>query len=313
MGFDDFKKNVLLAPYTSLRVGGVAEYFFEAKSSEELKEALTTATQKKIHVTVLGGGQNVLVADKGVKGLVVLVRFKKITIEANTVYAEAGVALGELLAKVSLAGLSGFEWAGGLPGTVGGAIFGNAGTFGHAIGELVEYVEVLDTDLLLKKISQEECEFGYRTSVFKSALRGHVITGAKLRLQRGEISDVQKELRERVLWRSKHHPPYHSAGCIFKNPAEEHYHRVSFDAVDAEGKPVEWFGRVPAGWLIDRAGLKGMVVGGAKVSEVHANFVTNAKNATAEDVITLISIIKERVHRKFGVLLQEEVQYLGFK
>ena len=312
MGLDDFKKNIPLAPYTSLRIGGPAEYFFEAKNKDVLREALLFAKKENIPITILGGGQNVLIADKGIGGLVIAMRMKQITIEDKKVYAEAGVVIGEVLSKTVSAGRAGLQWAGGLPGTVGGAVFGNAGTFGHAFGEFIEYVEVLRDDLTFQKVPQEECAFDYRTSAFKSTRKGDVIVGAEFSLVKGDSAVVQKELRERIQWRTAHHPPYQSAGCIFKNPAEQHYHKVALDVTE-DVRPVEWFGRVPGGWLIDRAGLKGLRVGGAKVSEVHANFVMNDQNATAEDIIILISVIKERVHRKFGVLLQEEVQYLGFQ
>ena len=312
MGFGDFKKNIPLAPYTSLRIGGPAEYFFEAKNKDALREALLLAKKENIPITILGGGQNVLIRDKGIRGLVIAMRMKHITIEDKKVYAEAGAVIGELLSKTVAAGLAGLEWAGGLPGTIGGAVFGNAGTFGHAFGEFVTYVEVLRDDFTFQKVSQEKCTFEYRTSAFKSTRKSDVIVGAELLLVKGDPTVLQKNLRERIQWRTAHHPPYQSAGCIFKNPAEQHYHKVSLDVIE-ERRPVEWFGRVPSGWLIDRAGLKGLRVGGAKVSEVHANFVMNDQNATAEDIIMLISIIKERVHRKFGVLLQEEVQYFGFQ
>jgi len=322
-----FRKNVLLAPYTSFRIGGPAEFFGEAKSTQELCDALLFAKKEPMPITMIGGGQNVLIADRGISGLVVVNRAKEILVKGTRIVADSGVTAGELVARATQEGLSGFSWAAGLPGTVGGCVFGNAGTFGVSFGDIVERVTLVTPEGNTEELLHNDCAFGYKTSIFKSIRKGSVIVSATLKLAKGDLQKIRKEVAQNIRWRTLHHPPYQSAGCMFKNPALEHYHRLDFDVVShrhAHGSFVEgclecgdapraWFrDRIPAGWLIDRSGLKGKRVGDALVSDKHANFIMNLGKARAEDVVILAGIMKERVHREFGVMLEEEVQLLGF-
>jgi len=337
LSFKDIQKNKMLAPYTSFRIGGAAEFFFEAKNEQALGAAFLFAKKEELPFTVLGGGQNVLISDKGILGLVVLNRAKKIErLDDTKIVAASGVTVGELLSFSAKEGLEGLAWAAGLPGTVGGSVFGNSGTFGSSFADTIESVSAITNDGDVKRFSRDACAFGYKTSLFKTVPHAYLLLSAIFLLKHGDSENIRKEIERNLKWRATHHPPYQSAGCIFKNPELLHYHRLAFDVVGrphhhnsfvegclecapsdvhAHGNmPQNWFeGHIPAGWLIDRAGLKGRRVGDAVVSLQHANFIMNMGKARAEDVIILIGIVKEAVHRQFGVMLEEEIRYLGFE
>lgn len=304
------QENVLLGSYTSLRIGGPADFLYEAKSSDDIVKAIDAAEEAKLDFVVLGGGTNVLVSDNGFRGLVIIAHNTKREIKGEKIFAEAGAPLGVLVSETARAGLAGLEWAAGLPGTLGGAIFGNAGTFGKAIGDILENVtilkEVQGSKFKVQKLTKEECQFGYRDSLFKRT--GDVILGATLKFQKGDAKTLQDEVRKNILYRTEHHPPYQSAGCIFKNCEMRHYHKVSLADVDAQ----KWFERIPTGWLVDQAGLRGTKIGNMLISPKHGNFFMNLGGAKAEDAVILISLVKSAIHKKFGVLLEEEVRYIGF-
>lgn len=307
----DVKFDVPLAPYTSLKVGGPTRRLFEARSAHDIKKAVSAALKTRTPFVVLGGGTNVVVSDQGFSGLVILARNTAWRIAGTKVIAGAGVPLAVLVAQTTAQGLSGLEWAAGLPGTLGGAIFGNAGTFGKEIGDTIERVRVLEYTtgkdaMETKTYRKRDCAFDYRTSVFKRT--GAVILEAVLRLEKGNAAELAEEARKNLAYRTAHHPGYQSAGCVFKNAEVRHYHKVSLADVEAE----KWFDRIPSGWLIDQAGLKGTTIDGVAVSEEHGNFVLNRGGARAEYLVMLISLIKNAVHRKFGVLLEEEIRYVGF-
>lgn len=309
----EFQQNVPLAPYTSLKIGGPAEYFATCATPEEVISAVREAREKQLSLTVLAGGTNVLVDDAGIRGVVLLMRIRGIEQDGSLMRAFTGTPIAELVAKSVNAGLAGLSWAGGLPGTVGGAVFGNAGTFGHAIGDTLEYVEIIDERGERRVITKSECGFDYRTSVFKTQHPEWILLSATFALPRGDREALHKEMLDAVAFRNAHHPAPSSAGSFFKNPdARPPIGFSGGGTVPPRGDspPREWFSRVPAGWLIDRAGLKGTRVGGATISEKHANFVVNAENATAEDIRVLAQHIKDTVREKFGVELEEEVRYL---
>lgn len=303
-----FEKNVLLAPYTSLNIGGPAEYFFVAESEEALTQAIAEAQGRSLPVTILSGGTNVLIADRGIAGLVILNRIRGIEEDGMRLRAGAGTPVSEVVARSVSLGLAGLSWAGGLPGTLGGAIYGNAGTFQRAIGEVVESVRYIDENGEFRERSGSECGFRYRTSVFKEKLRGAVITSAVFALTRGDKEKLQQEMLEAIQWRNEHQPgALMTAGSFFRNA------ELPEGFALPEGKhPGQGSNKVPAGWMIDKLGLKGKQIGGAKVSEMHANFIVNDGDATAEDVRRLVAFIKEKVRERFGVELEEEVRYLGF-
>lgn len=307
----EFQHHVSLAPYTSLKIGGPADYFIEVRDRATLAKALGQAQRQGLRVTVLSGGTNVFVADRGIGGLVILMRLRGIREDGERFIVDAGTLMGVVVARTVEKGLAGFAWAGGLPGTVGGAVVGNAGTFGHSVSEVVESVDCLLPDGAARRFTREECGFDYRTSTFKGEHREAIVVGATFVLIPGDREALQREMREAIRFRAAHHPSPSSAGSFFKNPSTPL--RANPDLLSAleAGEAKQWFGRIPAGWLIDRAGLKEARVGGAMISPQHANFVVNAGGATAEDVLKLAALVKERVRARFGVDLEEEVRYLA--
>ncbi len=306
----NIKTHVALAPHTSLRIGGPADYFYEAHTRDDIIRAVTIARETQTPYVILAGGTNVLVADEGFRGLTIKIRNSRFEIQDSSIIADAGVSMGVLVAAAGRAGLSGLEWAGGLPGTLGGAVFGNAGTFGTSIADILREIHVYNPiKESLITYRKDEVLFGYRRSAFKET--GEVILGATLILGRGDPETIRANTVKSIQYRSTHHPSYDaSCGCIFKNTERT----ASTEGIIRHHPDLSvWFDRIPTGYLVDEVGLKGYIVGGAKISEVHGNFIVNQGRARAEDIITLIGMVKERVKNIFGVLLEEEIQMIGFR
>jgi len=282
------RKNILLKNHTSFRIGGPAEYFFEAENKDDLFVALKAAKTLDLPFFVFGGGSNLLVSDKGFKGLVIKILNNKYQLSGNQIKAEAGTVLANLVRASTNYGLSGLEWAFGIPGTVGGAVFGNAGSFGKSMKELVKSVEVIDIKTLkFKTYNSKECGFGYRESVFKKK-NNLIVVSVILNLKKGNKSSIKKKIKEYSDLKKESQPlNLPSAGSVFKNP---------------EGKY--------AAELIEACGLKGKTIGRAKISEKHANFIVNLGGAKAEDVKKLINLSKKSVKNKFSLSLREEIQFL---
>jgi len=294
-----FQKNVLLKNYTTFRIGGKAEYFFVAKNKKDLIKAISVAKKLKLPFFVLGGGSNLLVSDKGFNGILIKIRNTKYEIPAcpagrqNTkIMAEAGVMLGELVNILAKTELSGLEWAAGIPGTVGGAIFGNAGAFNKSMKDVVKSVEALEVKnekCKVKNFKNRDCKFSYRDSIFKNN-KNLIILSVTLQMKRGDKKEIENKIKKNLEQRNKTQPlNFPSGGSIFKNPPG-------------------FF----AGELVKRCGLKGKKIGNVKISEKHSNFIVNLGNGKAKDVIKLIKLIKQKVKKKFGVTLEEEIQFLGF-
>lgn len=282
---DNLKKNISLAPYTTFKIGGPATYFYEAKNSQDLIKAVKAAKKAKIPYFILGGGSNILVSDKGFDGLVIKIQNTKYEIRDTKIMAEAGVLLSELVNESVNVGLTGLEWAAGIPATVGGAVRGNAGAFGASMADIVSKVKILRDDSLFTVYCSSK-DFSYRSSVFKE--NNDIILEVELKLNKGD-KQVSKELiKKHLAYRKKHQPKYPSAGCIFKNLPEQ-----------------------SAGHLIERSGLNGRKMGRAQIFEKHGNFIINLGGAKASEVKKLIDLGKEKVKEKFGVELKEEIEYLG--
>ncbi len=311
MIINNLQKDVPLANHTTFRIGGPARYFFVAKSRKEFLEALNWAKENRLSYFILGGGSNLLVSDKGFKGLAIKIQSAdwRIEIQGEEIAAGAGVPLALLLNKSLGAGLVGLEWAAGIPGTLGGAICGNAGAYRRSISEAVESVEVFNAkDQEIQSYSHKQCEFGYRESIFKKN-QNLIILAAKLKLGKGDTARAQNFVRECLATRKNKIPPFPSAGSIFKN--------IEFGSQSENFKkliPAEQIkgGMVAAGYLIERCGLKGRQIGGAQISAQHANFIVNTDGAKANDVLGLIRFCKKTVQEKFGILLEEEIRYVGF-
>lgn len=298
------KENVPLAPYTYFKIGGPARYFAEVTSEEDLEEAITFVEKEQAPFFVLGSGSNILVSDKGFPGLVIKMNLGKLAVrEGGRVVAGAGVPMACVVRESVKNSLTGFEWAIGVPGSIGGSVRGNAGYAGIEMKDVVKDVAILDVAKTKRStLNTECCIFGYRDSVFKKHPEW-IILSATLTLQKGDPKKSQELVKEHIrLRRETQDVGAQCAGSMFKNP----------DASHATIAPAAGAVAVRAGWLIDQAGLKGYRVGNAVVSPRHANFMVNTGGATAEEVIMLIGIVKEYVHRKFGVFLEEEIQYVGF-
>lgn len=307
----NIQKNISLSKYTTFRIGGPARFFVEISTEDELKEALDYAKNNKLNFFILGGGSNLLVSDKGFDGLVIKMKLNDFKIVSTNVEAGSGVALAKLVNSSIAEGLTGMEWAAGIPGTIGGAVRGNAGAFGKAIEDVVDSVKILDTiNLQITTYSKNDCCFGYRSSIFKQN-KNLVILSAVFKLQKGEREKSQQEVKEIIMKRISGQPQgMGSAGSFFMNPIVTD-EKLRADFEKDTGKKCK-DDKLPAGWLIDQMDLRGKKIGGAMVSHEHSNYIVNTGNATAEDVIMLVSIIKQQVRNKFGVQLMEEVQYLGF-
>ena len=280
------EKNISLAQHTTWQVGGQAQYFILIKNTNELKEALQVAYNKQLPVFILGGGSNVLFPDKGFEGLVIKMKNKEIKIEDKIIEAEAGASLNSLGQLALRNNLTGFEWAVGIPGTLGGALFGNAGAFDKNIFDNLKSLKVLRRNNILE-LQKKDLNFDYRHSPFKGSQ--DIIISAKIQLKEGLKKDIQEKMKTYLTHRTTKQPlDKASAGCVFKNP-----------------KPDQ-----PTGRLIEACNLKGKQVGQAMVSKKHANFIINLGGATAEDVLKLIQIIEDEVFKKFKVKLKREVQIL---
>ncbi len=279
---------VPLAPLCAYGVGGPAEYLFRAATTSALAHAVKAARGLGVPVTVLGRATNVLVGDAGLGGLTVLARNEAHTLDGELLMAEAGAELPALVAELAGRGLAGLEFAGNIPGSVGGAVVGNAGAYGRAVSDVLVAVHLLDGVTEHVK-PPEELDFGYRTSLFKQ-LPELTVLSATFRLRRGSRDELQAEIAgDAALRHSKHPLEYASCGSYFKNPSRE----------------------LPAARLIEDAGLKGFTLGGARVSEKHANFLVALPGATAADIVALADEVKRRVREHSGHELVEEVRRLG--
>jgi UDP-N-acetylmuramate dehydrogenase len=299
-GADRARLDVRLAPFTTFRVGGPADCLLEVRDSAELAQAARLAHEAGIPVTLLGGGSNLLASDAGVRGVVLRVRGGA-TVELNggRADADAGVSLNGFVRWTIGRGLAGLEAWAGTPGTVGGAVFGNAHYGGRSIGELIESVRVLGEDGRATDVPAAEMAFAYDRSRLQET--GEVLLSARFVLAPGADPAQLRETARRSLAHRKRTQPLDtpSAGCIFQNPDPAAADRVP------DGIPAS------AGALIDRAGLKGHAIGGARVSTVHANFVVNDGSATASEIRSLIALCRDTVRARFGVELREEIRYLG--
>jgi UDP-N-acetylmuramate dehydrogenase len=298
LGADRLRSRVALAPFTTFRVGGAAEWLLETRNSDELVTALRLARDFGVPVTLLGGGSNVLVSDRGVRGLVIRPRGGDVTaVGEGGVRADAAVTINGLVRWTINHGRAGLEAWAGTPGTIGGAIFGNAHFAGHLIGELVTDVRIASRDGTTSDLPAAQMAFAYDRSRLQES--GEILLSAVFRVSAGDPTELRATARASLAFRKRTQPlDSPSAGCVFQNP-EPGCDRVP------EGIP--W----SAGALVDRAGLKGASIGGAQVSPTHGNFIVNHGTATADDIRRLIDRCRDEVFARFGVELREEIVYMG--
>ena len=287
-----------LAPLTTFRVGGPADWLIETRSSEEIETALGLARASAVEVTILGGGSNVLVADGGVRGLVIRTRGGDVrAIDEAHVRADAAVTINGLVRWTINHGCAGLEAWAGTPGTVGGAIFGNAHFGGRLSGELLSTVRLVARDGARLDLEAPAMVFGYDRSRLQTS--SEVLLSAVFRVQTGDPGALRATARESLAFRKRTQPlDTPSAGCIFRNPEQGR---------DVVPDGIPW----SAGALIDRAGMKGVTEGGARISPAHGNFIVNEGAASAAAIKRLIDRCKTTVRERFGVELREEIVYLG--
>jgi UDP-N-acetylmuramate dehydrogenase len=278
-----------LAPMTSYQTGGRARYFISARSAGAITRAVQSAERLEIPHFILGGGTNLLVSDEGFDGIVIKVDVTGISVEgAESIRCGAGEQLMALVDFATENSLSGLEFAAGIWGTVGGAIYGNAGAFGGEIGPLATQLTLVDAHGSVRTVGKKDCSFGYRDSFLKGS--HEVVVDTLLALKKGDRAAIAAKVAEILAAREGKHPnDGMSAGCFFKNIPD----------------PKEKFGK------LEEIGAKGMSVGGARVFDKHANIIVNTGNATSKEIRQLADILKEKVKAKFGIELQEEVIQIG--
>jgi len=287
------QENISLAEYTTIKIGGKARYFFKAENKEDLIKTIRVAKEFKLPFFILAGGSNILFSDKGYKGLVIKFQISNFKIQDSNIYTEAGVKLDNLVKSAQKENLTGLEWAAGIPGTVGGAIYGNAQAFNVKMSDLVKEVEILDIKTLkIKNLSKNQCSFSLKNSIFKIN-KNLIIISAVLKIKKGNKKEIEEKIKEFLKYRKEKHPlNFPSAGSVFINPENSK-------------------GIIHAGYLIEKCGLKGKKIGKAQISDKHANFIVNLKGAKSEDVLKLIKLTKQKVKEKFGILLKEEIQIIN--
>jgi UDP-N-acetylmuramate dehydrogenase len=306
-----YHANVPLAQFSSYRIGGPAREYCEAGSAEEVREAVAEAQRRGWRLFVLGGGTNLLIDDYGFDGLVLRPNLRLLEAEGTRVRVGAGILVAELLEFLEERHLSGLEWSGGLPGTVGGAVRGNAGAFGGEIKDVATEVVSLDV-VTLKFVTRAnaECRFDYRNSVFKQGTREIILT-TTFDLREGDPAEIARIIEQRKEYRRQRQPlEYPNIGSIFKNVdlkrVPEPVRELCAHVIKVDPFPV-----VPTAFLLSEAGLKGLRRGGAMISPKHPNFIVNMDHASSADVRALVNEAKRTIRERFGVELEEEIQYVN--
>ena len=287
---DKVRENVSLAPYTSARIGGPADVLITAESADELARTIKLLWKLDLEYIMLGGGSNVLVSDRGVRGVVVLNRAKGVRFHNSdepSVTAESGVIFSNLANRCAAKGLGGLEWAATVPGTIGGAVYGNAGAFGGDMTGNLIWTELL-TETGREKYTAEQMGYGYRTSILKRAELDAVVLSAELRLTNSTKEEVTVKIEQFGAHRKATQPPGASMGSMFKNPNGDY-----------------------AGRLIEAAGLKSARIGNAEISPLHGNFFINHTNTKADDIRALIELVQKTVKETQGVDLELEIELIG--
>ncbi len=291
---DGLRANIPLGQFTTLRIGGPADWYYPARTIDELAFVLTVARDSDVPYTLLGDGSNVLISDLGVRGLVIHNRANRIERHGNNLYCEAGALLSALVDRSREESLTGMEFASGIYGSVGGAVFGNAGAYGKSIADVLVDVEVLTRDGERLHLSPDKMEFKYRQS--GCTRNGWVVLACEVALHPGDQKAIAAEIERIIAIRATKLPAdLPSAGSYFKNIED----------------PNAEFGKVPAGKLLEAVGAKELMVGGAGVYEKHANVIVNLGNATASDVLALAELMKTKVREAYGIELQNEVRFMG--
>ncbi len=301
--YGQVKPNISLAKYTTFKIGGKAEFLIEIKETKALVELLNFLNQQGLNFFILGGGSNILFSDEDFYGVVIKINNSGIEKNGDLVEVQSGTTLGALVNFATKNSLSGLEWAVGIPGTVGGAIRGNAGAMGESMSDCIQKVFIWENGEE-KILDKEECGFKYRDSIFKKT-PGVVILKAIISLKVDNLQNISQKIAKNLQGRQKF-SKLPSAGSFFKN--------IKLDKwpgdVDILPEMFRERGTVPAGWLIENCGLKGFQIGDAGVSKEHGNFLVNFGNATSGQVLQVVEEIQKKVYDKYGVGLEPEVQIM---
>lgn len=307
------RENEPLKNHTTFKIGGPAKFFIEAAAPAELVNILKIIKPAGLKYIMLGGGSNMLVSDAGYNGAVIKTKPNELIIENNLVTVDAGYTLAGLIMKTLDLGLTGLEFAAGVPGTVGGAISGNAGAFGEAMDKVVKKLDFINDNLEIETYNNKQCRFAYRRSIFKER-ESWLIINAELKLTKGDALKSHRLIKERIKYRLDTQPcGYPSAGSVFKNI-------IYTEEIAKNLKKLGWklpdkfkeYKKIPAAWVIEKLELKGKTICKAQIAEKHANYIINLGGAKADDVVQLISYVKQQVRDKTGIQLEEEVRYVGF-
>jgi UDP-N-acetylmuramate dehydrogenase len=304
----EVKENVALSPLTTFQIGGAAEYLADVKTEDELRGAISYAKERKLRFTILAGGSNVLVPDEGVKGLVIYMTGSNYSFEGDGLTADAGCNLLTLIRGSASKGLGGWEKLSGIPGTIGGAVRGNAGAFGSEIKDVITKIRAIHSETgEARDFANDACDFSYRHSFFKDHSEW-IITAVQARLAQQEPESIRASIEETIAERERRHlQNVKAAGSFFMNPVAP---AEIVETFEKEKGVKSRESRVPAGWLIEKAGMKGATVGGAIASIQHPNYIVNQGNATARDVIELAEKVKAAVRDMFNITLHEEAAIL---
>ncbi len=309
----NLKQKELMKKHTWIRIGGPAEFFYYARNLDNLTKAVKIAQKKKIPYVVIGEGSNIIVSGEGFEGLVIKNEASNLIFEKNLAFVESGITLYGLIRKLAESNVGGLEFLAGIPGTLGGAIYGNAGAYGKCIADLVKNITVLDAAGDIKQLKNEDFDFKYRQSILKTRAKIEkdyhnrpVILSACLQIRPNNKESILRVVENYIKIKAKKTPKEPSAGSVFKN-----LEISDAQAADSQLKVFAIENKVPAGVLIDKAGGKSEKIGGLKVSEVHANFIVNTGRGKAADFVRLAKRVKKKVREKFQINLEEEIEYLG--
>jgi UDP-N-acetylmuramate dehydrogenase len=301
-----FEKNKLLKNLTTLKIGGKAKFFSEVRSEEALKNIIDEAERRSLKWYIIGSGSNIVASDNGFGGLIIKVTIEDFKRNKNKVFVGAGNDLLGFIKKINKLGLRGMEKMAGIPGTVAGAIYGNAGAYGQEICDRLVRVRIFDGKNF-RWLSKKECSLQYRDSVFKKH-KNWIITAAEFSFKEGNPKELSKTSRDIIKLRLKRYPKgMLCPGSFFKNVIFKNIPRSAQKKIPTDKI---MYGKVPAGYLLEVVGAKGLSRGGIKIAKHHANLFYNVGGGQARDIKKLAELLRKKVFNKFGVKLEEEVQYL---
>jgi len=306
------KKDFSLKEISFAKIGGIAKYFVEISQKKELLSCLRWAKKNNLEIIIIGNASNILFSDGYFKGIIIKIKNHRFILKKKHLLVSAGFLINDFLKKCMKYQIKDYEWLAGIPGTIGGAVYGNAGAYSREIGEKVIKVKTIDISSLKEKIYyQKDCRFDYRNSIFKN--KQEVIWEIFLKKEKGNLKEIQEKiksyLKERV---EKKNYLYPSLGCIFKNiPLSKIKNNILKEIIKKFNPPIKG-GKISAGWLIEKANIKKRKIGGAMIAPFHHNIIVNYQKATFNDFLKLINIIKKKVFEKFKILLEEEIIIKNF-